>query len=259
LLRASRRTSFVAGAAVFAVLYAILGLIPVAPYIGVGSFLTFREVVSPLAGMIFGPLTGGFSMIIGNFVDFAFGKPVVFDFLDFVPDLASAVLAGLVFTGRRKAALVLPLGLMAWYSLDPLSVDTVVVEGTPIPFLWMHLLSVATLAIALAYEARGKISRLHPAFVAATVFASTMTGHIAGSILYENVLGRINGVLTAQALAGNFEAIFYAYPAERTLFLVFGTAVAVPVLRALSRRTEAAASPNGSRDTRAGEAAESTF
>ena len=224
----------------FAVLYAILGLIPVAPYIGVGSFLTFREVVSPLAGMIFGPMTGGFSMIVGNFVDFAFGKPVVFDFLDFVPDLASALLAGLIFTGRRKAALALPLVLIAWYSLDPLSVDTVVVGGATIPFLWMHLLSVAVLGVALASEARGRLNRLHPAFIAATVFASTMTGHVAGSILYENVLGRINGVLTAQVLAGNFEAIFYAYPAERTLFLLLGTAVAAPVLRALSRRREAA-------------------
>ena len=224
----------------FAALYAILGLIPVAPYIGVGSFLTFREVVSPLAGMIFGPLTGGFSMIVGNFVDFAIGKPVVFDFLDFVPDLASALVAGLVFTGRRKAALALPLALMLWYSLDPLSVGTVMVGGTPIPFLWMHLLSVAALGVALAYEARGRLSRLHPAFVAATVLASTMTGHVAGSVLYENVLGRINGVLTPQALAGNFDAIFYAYPAERTVFLLLGTAVAVPVLRALSRRREAA-------------------
>ena len=243
MLRVTRRTSFVAGAAVFAVLYAILGLIPLAPYVGVGSFLTFREVVSPLGGMVFGPLTGGFSMIVGNFVDFAFGKPVVFDFLDFVPDLASAVLAGLVFTGRRKEALAFPLVLMVWYSLDPLSVDTVVVGGIPIPFLWMHLLSVATLGAALAYEGRGRLSRLHPAFVAATVFVSTMTGHVAGSIVYENVLGRINGVLTAQGLAGNFEAVFYAYPAERILFLVVGTMVAVPVLRALSRRTTSAPGP----------------
>jgi hypothetical protein len=232
----TRRSYFVASAAVFAVLYAILGLFPVSAYIGVGSFLTFREVVSPLSGMIFGPLTGGFSMILGNFVDFAFGKPVVFDFLDFVPDLVSAVLAGLVFTGRRKAAVAFPLALMAGYTLDPLALPTVQVEGVSVPFLWMHLLSVAALGVALLYEARGKLDRLHPAFVAATVFASTMAGHVAGSVVYINVLGRINGVLTAQELAANFQLIFYAYPAERILFLVLGTLIAVPVLRALARR-----------------------
>ncbi|MDG7007935.1 MAG: hypothetical protein JRN06_06795 [Nitrososphaerota archaeon] len=58
----------------------------------------------------------------------------MFDYLDFVPDLASAVLAGLVFTGRRKIAVALPLVPVAWYSLDPLSADVISVQGTPIPF-----------------------------------------------------------------------------------------------------------------------------
>lgn len=236
LLQAKGRSYFVASAAVFAVIYAILGLFPVSAYVGVSSFLTFREVVSPLAGMLFGPWTGGFSMIVGNFVDFAFNKPVVFDYLDFVPDLASAVVAGLVFTGRRKTAIALPLALVAWYSLDPLSADVISVQGVPIPFFWMHALSIVVLGLALAFEAKGRLSRLNPAFVAATVFASTMTGHIAGSILYENITVRINQLFSAQTLQTNWTAVFYAYPAERVLFTVLGTAIAVPVLRAVSRR-----------------------
>lgn len=236
MLRVTRRSRLVAGAAVFAVVYAILGLFPVSAYIGVNSFLTFREVLSPLAGMIFGPLTGGLSMVVGNFVDFAFGKPVAFDFLDFVPDLASAVLAGLVFTGRRKAALLFPLALLLWYSLDPLSLDVVYVAGTAVPFYWMHIVSVAVLGVALLLESRGRLPRLNPAFVASTVFASTMAGHLAGSIMFENVLGRLNGL--SQAVTESWSLIFYAYPAERVLFTVLGTAVAVPVLRALSRRRQ---------------------
>jgi hypothetical protein len=228
----------VAGAAVFAVVYAILGLFPVSAYIGVSSFLTFREVLSPLAGMIFGPLTGGFSMVIGNFVDFAFGKPVTFDFLDFVPDLASAVMAGLVFTGRRKVALALPLVLLLWYSLDPLSVDFVQVGSVEVPFYWMHLLSVLILGIVFVFERAGRLGRLNPVYVAATVFVSTMTGHIAGSIMYENVVVRINGLMSARTLAGSWVTIFYTYPAERLLFTVIGTAVAVPVLRSLSKRND---------------------
>ena len=244
MLRVRRRSRVVASAAVFAVVYAILGLFPVAAYIGVSSFLTFREILSPLAGMLFGPATGGFSMVIGNFVDFAFGKPVTFDFLDFIPDLASAFLAGLVFTGRRKAALAFPVVLILWYSLDPLSADVVQVWGFPVPFYWMHILSVVVLGGALVLEGRGVLQRLHPAFVGATVFASTMTGHIAGSILYENVLVRVNHLLTPEAIEGAWQAIFYAYPAERLLFTVLGTAVAVPVLRALARR-ERKGGPSG--------------
>ena len=236
MLRVSRRSSLVAGAAVFAGVYAVLGLFPVSAYIGVSSFLTFREVVSPLAGMIFGPLTGGLSMIVGNFVDFAFGKPVVFDFLDFVPDLASALLAGLVFMGRRKAALGLPLALVLWYSVDPLSQDFVSVEGFPVPFFWLHLLSVLCLGIAFVLESQGRLTKLNPAFVGVTVFASTMTGHIAGSIMYENVIGRINGLATT--VTQTWPLIFYSYPAERLLFTVLGTLVSVPALRSLSRRSQ---------------------
>jgi len=235
LLRSSRRSRLVASAAVFAVLYAILGLFPVSAYIGVSSFLTFREVVSPLAGMIFGPMTGGLSMILGNFVDFALGKPVAFDFLDFVPDLASAVLAGFVFTGRRKAAIVLPLALIFLYSIDPLSQDLVTYDGVSIPFFWLHLVSIAVLAAAFLLESKGVLNRLSPAYIAATVFASTMTGHIAGSIMYEDVIGRINGLETT--VTSSWNLIFLAYPAERALFTILGTLVAVPVLRALSRRT----------------------
>ncbi len=234
MLAVRRRKYVVAAAAVFSVIYAILGLFPVSPYIGVSSFLTFREVVSPLAGMLFGPVVGGFSMVLGNFVNFAMGKPVVFDFLDFVPDLASAVTAGLIFTGRRKLAIAFPLVLILWYSLDPLSLDFVNL-GVPVPFVWMHVLSVVVLGAALLAERKGMMSRLNPLFVGAAVFASTMTGHVAGSILYENILVRVNQVLTYQAIQANWVWIFYAYPAERILFTVLGTMVAVPVLRSLSR------------------------
>lgn len=235
MLRASRRSYFVAGAALFAVVYAILGLFPVAPYIGVRSFLSFREILPALSGMLFGPLFGGLSMVLGNFVDFAIGKPVVFDFLDFVPDLASAVMAGLVFTGRRGLALAFPVVLIVWYTLDPLSVVLVNVGGAVIPFYWMHIVSVAALGLAFLLERRGLVRRLGPAYVGATVFAATMTGHIAGGILFENIAGRVNNLLTAQDLVSAWYAIFFAYPLERVLFTVLGTAVAVPVLRSLTR------------------------
>ncbi len=240
MLKGGRRSYFIASSALFAVVYAILGLFPVTPYIGVRSFLTFREILAPLAGMLFGPLFGGFSMILGNFVDFAIGKPVVFDFLDFVPDVASAVMAGLVFTGRRKLALAFPLVLISWYSLDPLSAVFINVGGTPVPFFWMHLLSVVTLGVAFWLERRRMVGRLSPVFVGAAAFASTMTGHIAGSILFENIVARVNNTLPAQQIAGAWYAIFYAYPLERVLFTVLCTLVAVPVLRSLVRAPEAA-------------------
>ena len=225
-------------ATVFAVVYVILGLFPVSVLIGTASFLTFREVISPLAGMLFGPVVGGASMILGNFVAFAVGKPVVFDFLDFIPDMVSAVVAGLAFTGRRVAAVALPVVLLVWFTLDPLSATWVNVGGVAVPFLWMHVASLAVLVVVLLYEARGRLNKLTPLFVGAVTFASTMSGHVAGGIMYENIIFRLDGVVPQAGYQGFWALTFYAYPLERTLFTVLGTMIAYPVLRAVSRRVQ---------------------
>lgn len=238
MLPVRRRTYAVASASLFAVVYAVLGLFPVSAIIGAGGFLTFREAVSPLTGMLFGPIVGGFSMVLGNFVDFAMGKPIVFDFLDFVPDLVSAVVAGLAFTGHRKAAVGFPVLLLAWFTLDPLSPVLVSVGGINVPFLWMHVISIGVLSGALLYEKRGRLRRLTPAFVGAVTFASTMSGHVAGNIMYENVIFRLDGVIPKDGYQAFWTLAFYAYPLERVLYTVLGTMVAYPVLRAVSRRRD---------------------
>jgi hypothetical protein len=238
-----RRSQAVAAAAVFAVVYALMGLFPVSALVGVGSFLTLREIASPLGGMLFGPAVGGLSMVIGNFVDFALGKPVVFDFLDFIPDLASAVVAGLAFTGRRRAAVALPAVLMLWYSLDPLSALTIDVGGAPVPYLWMHILSLLLLVGALAYESTGRLARTAPAFVGAVAFASTMAGHVAGGILYENVIFRLYGVVPQGGYLAFWTLVFFAYPLERVFFAVAGTVLSYSVIRALARRGQGAGQP----------------
>jgi len=238
MLPVRRRTYAVASASLFAVIYAVLGLFPVSAIIGASGFLTFRDAVSPLTGMLFGPVVGGFSMVLGNFVDFAMGKPIVFDFLDFIPDLVSAVVAGLAFTGHRKAAVGFPVLLLVWFTLDPLSPVLVSVGGIDVPFLYMHVISMTVLAGALLYEKRGSLARLSPAFVGAVTFASTMSGHVAGNIMYENVIFRLDGVIPKDGYQAFWTLAFYAYPLERVFYTVLGTMVAYPVLRAVSRRQE---------------------
>lgn len=226
----------IAAVSVFAVIYSLTRLIPIAPYVGISSVLTFGETISPLSGMLFGPLVGGASVILGTLLDFALGRPVIFDGLDFLPGLASAVTAGLAFSKRRGAVFILPVSLMIIFSLDPLSVLAVRVGAAGIPYLWMHLLSVFVMASVSLALARRWHSTASWAYIAATVFIATMTAHVMGGIVYENILVRVNGVLLPTALKSNWNVIFFAYPLERTFFTVVGTAIALPVLRALGRR-----------------------
>lgn len=240
MLRADRRTQLLAAASIFAALYAILGFVPISRLIGIGAFITFREAISPVAGMVLGPVTGGLSMILGTVIDFALGKPPVFLGLDFMIDLAAAVTAGLAFTGRRLLAVAFPSAVLIVFLLGPASPLSVTFYG--IPFVWMHLVSVGVLGGALVLEKRGRIGRLSWVFVAATMFASTMGGHAMGGTLTEFVyLG--SGEFFGYATAGAYwSTIFFVYPPERLFLTVVGTMVAVPALRGIQARQKRAAS-----------------
>ncbi|MBI3841115.1 MAG: hypothetical protein HY297_04070, partial [Thaumarchaeota archaeon] len=168
-----RRSVLVATAAVFAGLVATLGLIPISKLVGIVGFITFRSMFSPVAGMLLGPITGGLSVVVGVFLDIALGKPLVFLGLDFLPDLAAAVTAGLCFSGRRTLGILIPCAVVAALLLGPASPLAVFFWG--IPFVWMHLLSIAILAGSLYLERRGRFGRLSWAFVAPVMFASTMS------------------------------------------------------------------------------------
>lgn len=234
MIKARRRTSVVASAGVLAALYAILGLIPISRLVGISSFITFREALSPLIGMLLGPV-GGFAIFIGVILDFGFGRPVVFLGFDFLIDMAAALTAGFAFTGRRKAALILPAALIAIFLANPTSAYFVEVGSIEVPFVWMHVLSVGILAVALNLESRGKIQRLSWIFVGSTMFASTMAGHITGGILTEIVYLDQGFLFQSGSIGAYWSAVFFLYPVERVFLTIVGTAISLPVLRAITR------------------------
>jgi hypothetical protein len=230
-------TRRVGAAAIFAAVYAVLNLIPVSPLIGPsGRFLFLGNIFSPLAGMILGPLTGGFAMLVGTFLSVALGKPLSFDGLDFIPAVVSAVTAGFAMSGRVRWSVTLSFGLFAIFSADPLSPKFIEVGSVPVPYLWMHLLSVAVILVVVTIGTR-RASFPKGIFIAATVFLSTMNAHVAGGIMYENVLVRINGTVSPSAIAGFWNVIFFVYPLERAFFTVAGSILAIAVMRALPKQT----------------------
>ena len=230
-------TRRVGAAAIFAAVYAVLNIIPVSPIIGPsGRFLSLGNIFSPLAGMILGPLTGGLAMLVGAFLSVALGKPLGFDGLDFIPAVVSAVTAGFAMSGRVRWSVTLSLGLFAIFSADSLSPKFIEVGNAPVPYLWMHLLSVAVILVVVTIGSR-RTSFPKGIFIAATVFISTMNAHVAGGIMYENVLVRINGTVSPGALPGFWNTIFFLYPVERTFFTVVGSILAIAVMRALPKQT----------------------
>src|SRR5207245_6248176 len=164
-------------------------------------------------------------------------RPTNLDGRSVVPAPDAAATAGLYYTGMIKESLALPLLFMALFTVDPLSSSLISVGSAEVPFLWMHLLSVVGMGVVWALVARRGKDQFRWLFIASTVFLSTMSAHVAGSVLFENVLGRINAVIPPSRFPSLWQTIFFLYPVERAFFTIAGTLIAIPVLRTLSRRT----------------------
>lgn len=235
MLRLRRRTAALAAASLFAAIYAILGTLPVSKLLlGSGYFLTASNFVTPLAGMVFGPLVGGLAAVVGDLLDayagyIAFGPTGI---AIVAADLATVLTAGFAYTGRWRAAVAVPVGVIALYWLDPISVLFV----GPVPFTWLHMLSVVPLVAVLLLQKRGRMSRLSPAFVSAVTFASLLCGQLTGTLVGQELSVRVYQTLSFAAWQGIVPLFFPLYPVERTLFTVVGSAVSLPVLRAVWRR-----------------------
>ena len=226
-------TRSLATIASFAAIYAVLSLIPVSRLVGNVSFLTMAEVFSPLAGMVLGPFEGGLAVLVGTFAAIAMGKPVGFDGLDFIPGVISAVTAGYAMKGHVKVTTALSVAMYAIFMLDPLSSPAIYVGSVPVPFLWMHMLSLVVFVSLSNIQKRGAGFASEAVMTTTVVFLSTMNAHVAGAVMYENVLVRINHAFAASSMPGLWNIIFYAYPIERIFFAAIGSIIAIGVFRAI--------------------------
>lgn len=245
MLRPRRRTYAVATASVFAALYAILGTIPFSRYVLGQGFLTASKLVAPVGGMLFGPVVGSFSAALGDVVDFAYNGQLsagVVRLDTLAADLTVVITAGLAYTGRRRAAVSLPILVLAAYSLDPLSVDFV----GAVPFFWLPMVSIAVLAGALWLESRKMVNLVNPIFVGAVAFAALMCGQVTGTFVGQNLFVRVYGSYTAdtwRTLLTNL--VFPAYPVERILYSVGATLISYPVLRSIQRMRRGVSTASG--------------
>lgn len=232
LLRLKRRTSLIAAASVFAALYAVLGTIPISQLLlGSGNFLTAANFITPLAGMIFGPFVGGFAALVGDLLDAYVGIISLGStgLSILAADLATVATAGLAFTGKRKAAVALPVIVLVLYWIDPISVLFV----GQIPYTWLHMLSLFPLVGVLLLERAGKISKLNPVFVVSITFAALLCGQLTGTLVGQELSVRIFRTLTLSAWRGIVPLFFSLYPVERILFTAVGSVISIPVLRSL--------------------------
>lgn len=238
----SGKSRVVASVAVFAVLYAVLRLIPTFPMIGVsGAVFSLSDMIAPIYGVILGPLIGPLSVILGTFLAIALGKPVTFLYLDFLPATLNALVVGMILHRRFAPAIALNIILLAIFLANPLTTIFVNVnlpnQSIALPFHWMHYAALVALISPLSRRAaewvRGTSAANLAKGLAVLTFIGTMLQHSTGGILFEVILGQYLGVVKPEAYPFIWNTVFYIYPVERVVLIILATVVGTPIVRNL--------------------------
>jgi len=238
----NKNTKAIAATAIFAALYAVVKLIPMGPMIGLSGTFSVADCLAPIYGIILGPYIGGSSIVLGTFLSFAFGRPVNFMGLDFLPAFVNTVSIGFLMRKKWIPAIILNVALLAIFMANPLTTWflSVPIGSTTItvPFFWLHIVALAVLISPLGYKASGWIKSLKPAFLAAGVavlaFVGTMMQHLTGNILTEVVRVQLTGIMTPETLTTIvWPSAFVLYPWERLALVIMSVIVGVPLIKAL--------------------------
>jgi hypothetical protein len=243
MLRAGEaRTRRLALIAVFSVIYLVLRLVPTFPMVGIQGTFTLSDILPPLYGLLLGPAAGPASVTLGTFLAFAFGSPIKFLYLDFLPGMVNSLLVGLLVRGRRPSALALYLLILGLFLVHPYTLHLVdlapLAAGARFPYYWLHLVALALLVSPLSMRAVGWVRSLQPGRlglgIAVLAFMGTMLQHLMGGLLFETVPGVVARVLEGGGYAVVWSFVFWLYPGERLFLTVVSALVGVALLKGLA-------------------------
>jgi riboflavin transporter FmnP len=235
----SQRTKQIATLTIFTALYIVLRFIPYSMIVGTsGGTLNFSDFLAPIIGILLGPYLGGLSIVIGNFAAVGLGKPMTFYGLDFLPDLMAVLATGFLTQQKRSRwgiVVALNAALLAIFLVNPLT--SVFVFS--FPFAWLHIAAFVILLTPLSWMATKWIYTLNYRKVAAGIavlsFIGVMMQHLAGSILFEVVLGQLVNVFSASSYPAIWTTVFFVYPIERTFLVISAVLVGTPLIYLFSK------------------------
>lgn len=228
------KTKIIASIAIFSALYAILRPVPLGPIIGLGKTFSVSDFLAPLYGILLGPYIGGLSIIIGTFIGML-GKPPVFMGLDFLPALVNTLAIGFLIKRKWFPVILLNLFLLILFIINPF---TTVFIG-PVPFFWLHIISLLVLISPIGRNAGKWVKTLDPKNLTIGIgilaFIGTMMQHLTGNLLTELIFGYVlaNDVDFFTTII--WPSAFLLYPWERLALVILSILIGVPLVRTLKK------------------------
>ena len=208
----------VSAIAIFAAIQAVVTVIPFSIAIGVSGSITLGVVTAPLIGLLLGPLTGGFSVLVGALIGlFLNPAGAIFGILTPLPAALGALAAGFIRKGRGYVPAMIILLCVGAFYLHPFG-------RAAMFYPWLNVVAMIlafspTANLAANYFASNGLKKTTFA-VAIAGFVGTMTDHTFGSALaiwYYNLPADI------------WNLVMYIYPVERIITVAIVTVVGTAV------------------------------
>ncbi|MGB9023418.1 MAG: hypothetical protein WCC94_08290 [Candidatus Bathyarchaeia archaeon] len=208
----------VSAIAIFAAIQAVVTIIPFSIAIGVSGSITLGVVTAPLIGLLLGPLTGGFSVLVGALIGlFLNPAGAIFGILTPLPAALGALAAGFIRKGRGYVPAMIILLCVGAFYLHPFGRAAMFYPWLNVVAMILAFSPVADLAAN--YFASNGLKKITFA-VAIAGFVGTMTDHTFGSALaiwYYNLPTDI------------WNLVMYIYPVERIITVAIVTVVGTAV------------------------------
>lgn len=201
--------------------------------VGISGRFTGGDFLLTSIALLCGLWGGSLSVLIGTVLAYGIRPPVFFG-LDFLPALSNVAIAAFLLSSRHRVALGIYLATLLAFILSPYSL----LFGLGlVPYTWLHLIALIVLLSPISTRipvwASGTGSR-QVAGLGLLAFVSTMQQHLVGGLLYELVGGLVGGVNPPSFLSF-WRIIFWVYPAERLIIVVFSTIIALAVQRSIGK------------------------
>lgn len=223
-------------AATFAAVYAILRAIPTFRMTGLqGASFSAGDLVLTSMAIILDPVSAVLAVIVGTFIGFTLRSPIFLG-LDFLPGMIHVLVVGFTIRKRRGIAAALLGGVTFLWVIHPYSL---LFPYPGIPFIWLHAVALLALVSPFGSKVAGILDRPIKAtalawMVAMLSFVGTMSQHITGGVLFETVIGAL-AQQDPQTFGQIWIPIFWVYPIERTIVIIFSTLLGTAIVRAMRK------------------------
>ncbi len=225
--------------AVFAAFYTLLRVIPTFPVVGIsGGTFTLADALPPFYGVFLGPYLGAFAIVLGTFMSYIYGRPMLFLGLDFLPGVVNAVIVGFLFNRNRFIPVALYTSLLLLFLIHPYTVIFIPIKifdmEVVVFFAWMHLIVLILLVsplpfMAVEWTASSGVRNMMMGMASISLIG-VMGQHLMGNLLFENVLGLMIRV-PPSAFKPIWFTVFWIYPFERLITTAAATLIGTPILR----------------------------